>query len=876
MDWWLVWLISASAFVLLGFVGYHFSVRTLRLFAALLLAMVSLIATRYGVVHSAAGPTDVVNSFIRGFNDLSISFFQPLLGRDVHVPGRFGWFVILAVLVFGYRELEVWAMRWESPAVDTSALGGDQPGAQSSGPPDEPDEGTTDAQRHDRLVAELRFRLPAVSVRAPAILPGGTRSNGLASIAENSGVSGSGLAGAIIRFFGALWPNPRRYQVRVWIEPRERSGHGRPRDMPAVRVTVDVENPRTGESIATKTLAADDCDQAASMIAGYVARHIFKEDPTAPPWCVGSFDGGDLAVMLLAGQQRVAPASPDEIRRSRCQQISMLEKCKLVSGVARYELAQLYDLEGNHVKALRLHALNREDYLRFYRGRYRLGMSLEMIADPEFELLEPETTELLDTLRILDRCGLMKDVARRYDRIDPGRLPPDLSNRMLLAARYEQRAVRRQLTLGRVIWGMFLHRDERGIRKMYWPLRERQSFHDGARVAELLVAIRQCQPGRAGRIGYNTRRAMHVAAAITGDSAAIEACLKGSPAQYVTELLEQERPPFAIAQRTRWLPWQRRTPSWQAAYNTACLYAALKQSYSCTDAADATLAQRAVSSLIRAVNDPDCEMERPWDWISTDPDFSCLRQSRIFRDFLDSQKVKDYPADRACVFCGAPDADVPITRDLIFADWLDQGTASAAAGAEVSCKRGSQAKVGRDWAATEAAGPTLRAVCGSCAADWMPSLDSVARSLLVPIIEGAEARLTVEDQIAIATWAALKAAMFEHLWTDDPVLTAADREVIMRQERLPAGLRVLLAAAAPGTNPRQAIGYVDEPGGQPGRALCLTIAIGHLVVQVFAGLGADPLARQVAARVGIELIEIFPSQSGVVPWPPRHLASAAS
>ena len=876
MDWWLVWLISASAFVLLGFVGYHFSVRTLRLFAALLLAMVSLIATRYGVVHSAAGPTDVVNSFIRGFNDLSISFFQPLLGRDVHVPGRFGWFVILAVLVFGYRELEVWAMRWESPAVDTSALGGDQPGAQSSGPPDEPDEGTTDAQRHDRLVAELRFRLPAVSVRAPAILPGGTRSNGLASIAENSGVSGSGLAGAIIRFFGALWPNPRRYQVRVWIEPRERSGHGRPRDMPAVRVTVDVENPRTGESIATKTLAADDCDQAASMIAGYVARHIFKEDPTAPPWCVGSFDGGDLAVMLLAGQQRVAPASPDEIRRSRCQQISMLEKCKLVSGVARYELAQLYDLEGNHVKALRLHAMNREDYLRFYRGRYRLGMSLEMIADPEFELLEPETTELLDTLRILDRCGLMKDVARRYDRIDPGRLPPDLSNRMLLAARYEQRAVRRQLTLGRVIWGMFLHRDERGIRKMYWPLRERQSFHDGARVAELLVAIRQCQPGRAGRIGYNTRRAMHVAAAITGDSAAIEACLKGSSAQYVTELLEQERPPFAIAQRTRWLPWQRRTPSWQAAYNTACLYAALKQSYSCTDAADATLAQRAVSSLIRAVNDPDCEMERPWDWISTDPDFSCLRQSRIFRDFLDNQKVKDYPADRACVFCGAPDADVPITRDLIFADWLDQGSASAAAGAEVSCNRGSQAKVGRDWAATEAAGPTLRAVCGSCAADWMPSLDSVARSLLVPIIEGAEARLTVEDQIAIATWAALKAAMFEHLWTDDPVLTAADREVIMRQERLPAGLRVLLAAAAPGTNPRQAIGYVDEPGGQPGRALCLTIAIGHLVVQVFAGLGADPLARQVAARVGIELIEIFPSQSGVVPWPPRHLASAAS
>src|SRR5580693_4633044 len=90
-----------------------------------------------------------------------------------------------------------------------------------------------DALRHDRLVAELRFRLSAVAVRAPAILPGGTRSNGLASIAENSGINGSGLAGAVIRFFGTLWPNPRRYQVRVWIEPGERSGHGRPPDGPA-------------------------------------------------------------------------------------------------------------------------------------------------------------------------------------------------------------------------------------------------------------------------------------------------------------------------------------------------------------------------------------------------------------------------------------------------------------------------------------------------------------------------------------------------------------------------------------------------------------------------------------------------------------------
>ena len=47
------------------------------------------------------------------------------------------------------------------------------------------------------------------------------------------------------------------------------------------------------------------------------------------------------------------------------------------------QLAQLYDLTGKHVEALRLHAINRERYPRFYRGRYRLAMSLEMIANPD-------------------------------------------------------------------------------------------------------------------------------------------------------------------------------------------------------------------------------------------------------------------------------------------------------------------------------------------------------------------------------------------------------------------------------------------------------------------------------------------------------------
>lgn len=270
-----------------------------------------------------------------------------------------GWVVIIALLVFAYRELEVWAVRWQPPAVDISALGGDGPGTQGNSGRDTPGGGGPEEKRdHDKLVAELRFRLPAVEVRAPPILPGGTAPTGLASIAENSGVAGSGLAGAIIRLAGMLWPTPRRYQVRVWVwvkpadPPTAANSRGKDRTSAGRSVTVDLEDAQAGGSIATKTLAARDLDDAAARVAAYVARQIFKADPTAPPWSVGSFDGSDLAALLCAKQQCELIDCPQDAHRARRRQIEELERAVCNSpgaGVARYELALLYDLEARHV-----------------------------------------------------------------------------------------------------------------------------------------------------------------------------------------------------------------------------------------------------------------------------------------------------------------------------------------------------------------------------------------------------------------------------------------------------------------------------------------------------------------------------------------------
>jgi hypothetical protein len=647
----LVWAGFTIAVVFLGFVGYHFAVRTLRFVTLAVAAAVVVLITRYGITHPARGPTDLVNAFTRGASELSAAFFQPLLpGRHIPAPGRIGWLVIIVALVFAYRELEVWAMRWQPPTVDTSRLDSDEPGDQERSAPGGAGAGITDAQRSDGFVAELRFRLQAVQVRAPAILPGDTMPNALASIAENSGIDGGGLAGAIIRFVGMLWPNPRRYRVRFWVEPTAEPTGRMERATTDRRVTVNLEDPQTGGSIATNTLSARDLlHEGASAVAGYVAQQIFMKDPTAPPWSVGSFEGVDLAAMLLARQRQVPPESLEDAHLSRRMQINILERAVSDSpgaGVARYELAHLYDLEGYHVRALRLHVINRSQYPRFWRGRYRLGMSLEMIANPVLRIQDEEAAHMREILRALDRCRVTYDAERIYDKFLEerlpgslrGELPRALREELLIAAQSELRIVRRQLTLWRVIWAMFCHRDERMIRRPYLRLRERQSFHDGARVAELLVAVRQSlleeKPGRARRDSHSAKRAMKIVAAITGDSAAIQAVLNPTAQN-------GPKPPRQLgpnAERTRWLPWQRRTPSWEAAYNAACLYAALDQERD-------HMAEQAVVSLTRAVTNRDRGAEPPWDWISTDPDLAGLRLSAQFRRFLEDLWRKDYPME---------------------------------------------------------------------------------------------------------------------------------------------------------------------------------------------------------------------------------------
>jgi hypothetical protein len=725
MNSWFVWIAFALVAVVLGLIAYCFSLRVLRVAAAIVILVTTAYLTWYGLTYSAKPPGSLSGAFTQGTGVLIRALFhlRPVPpGSHVPGPGWIGLLVIAVLLVIGYRELEALSQHCHARSLDTSELtrarqtdqSGDGKGAQTdvrghaqqTDPSGDGKGALTDVQRHDRLAAELKFWLPAVDVRAPAILPGGSRSSALASIAEASGVNGSGLAGAIIRFFGMLWPSPRRVRVRVWVK----GAAVRAKIDAPTGVAVCLDDPGTGESIGTKTLAASSLDDAACAAAGYVARRIFAGDPTAPPWCIGAADGGDLAAMLLARHVRVYPESEKKVNKARYTKIGVLEEVAWSSqcaGVTRYELAHLYDLTGDHVKALALHANNREQYKRFYRGRYRLAMSLEMIANSD--LGEEERDTFNAVLRILDRWdGTPADKSDKH-RLEDGEpvLSAPLRSYLLEAAQKELREIGRYLTLRDVIWQSFWHRNERGVLKPYWRLRHRQSFHDGVFLAQLLVAVRlqtlnekeadplphglarllpavrqawKAHPRRHGPVQLlvavrqilkadplpRPQKVLRIATAIADDSSCIAKVLRiqyrlGRPWR------QGHHPPRMVKRlRTRRWPRQYSTPSWPAAYNLACVYAAIcadpNQLKACIHKTEDDQAQdgaeqitrqlqslvgKVVTSLEFAITNPECEMERPSEWIANDPDFDCLRsgdQFSQFTRFLKAQTQRDYPS----------------------------------------------------------------------------------------------------------------------------------------------------------------------------------------------------------------------------------------
>ncbi|MEV2277091.1 hypothetical protein AB0I72_16055 [Nocardiopsis sp. NPDC049922] len=551
-------------------------------------------------------------------------------------PIRGGWAAALLILLGGgYLWLETTAVRRE-PSVNIS----------------EPGEQDNEATR--RLNQEVRWRLPAIEVLAPAWKPGAPPGHAVAAMVESGDIQGSRFAAALMRVLALVLPVPPSYSVRVRANVPEGSD---PKDAEYVSATVDVHDRISGKSLHQITLPPLRWDLAAIRAAGFVASRVFTDNPLIPEWAKGSFDGQDLAAYLrirelprLDGRGwREGSAGPDhdyeEFHAMQEERIRILQgavRSRRVSGIVRYELASLYEQTGRHVEALCLHTMNRAHYSSesnrnriFQRSRYRMIVLLKMIANHRFaevwRMSDPQDRR--DIFHALNLAGLLSRLrVARPDLFDDlgekdfvsGEDPHRIRLALLHIARLEAYAMDRHFS-----WRRLVCEDVRWHRKNPYSVltpgvtsqesawRRRKYYDIGFRLLHSSIASRIASANgeRRGEKGQQLQRHQQARA------------LKRIETDIAK--FKELNPGWGL---------------WGITYSKASLIATQKveSGIPLSPGERAEAVDEVITSLREALNPSACEHYRPSELMASDPDLECMQKEEGFIALLREQYDRDW------------------------------------------------------------------------------------------------------------------------------------------------------------------------------------------------------------------------------------------
>lgn len=235
-------------------------------------------------------------------------------------------------------------------------------------------------------------------------------------------------------------------------------------------------------------------------------------------------------------------------------------------------------------------------------------------------------------------------------------------------------------------------------------------------------------------------------------------------------------------------------------------------------------------------------------------------------------------AGRKCIFCGA----AARSGEHLFPDWFNSifPVDPATEKPKLARHQASAERVAtQSWSSVEIASATGNIVCHDCNTGWMSQLESRAKPVLGPMMQGHERTLNVNDQLLIATWACKTAMVHEAaLRTDENCFSDSERSVVRRDDRPPASVEVSLSAVIGSIAP---VSYsCVSVGAEVGREQRLrfhfhTIQAGPLVVNIvrrdpppadYGSLGSRATPQELG--VDFQLVSaIFPSDKRAK-WPP--------
>ena len=157
--------------------------------------------------------------------------------------------------------------------------------------------------------------------------------------------------------------------------------------------------------------------------------------------------------------------------------------------------------------------------------------------------------------------------------------------------------------------------------------------------------------------------------------------------------------------------------------------------------------------------------------------------------------MSDRPSEtgRLCVFCGRRAG----SAEHIFANWINDVFPVLVIG-EPQAVLGTLARDGdsteRRWKSTGVATQITKEVCHECNTGWMSRLEGKAKPLLTPMMTGVPTRLTLDEQITVATWATKTAMTAELVHGHDFNFSPEERRIVMTEQRPPAHVAVMASA----------------------------------------------------------------------------------
>lgn len=226
-----------------------------------------------------------------------------------------------------------------------------------------------------------------------------------------------------------------------------------------------------------------------------------------------------------------------------------------------------------------------------------------------------------------------------------------------------------------------------------------------------------------------------------------------------------------------------------------------------------------------------------------------------------------------CIFCGG----TPVTREHLWPDWLRREAAIA----EAFDYRIEQEADGVETRDIKFSRPpfsqVVRAVCAVCNGGWMSTIEANAKPILQDLIHGRGRTLDRDDKRKIATWAFLKACVFDELHPQERVVPAEHRKRLLMYKQPPAtGVAIWL-----GTYEAEEVGHYAYQGLRVARTglpapegptiYIVTITAGTLIVQVAGSLLADLGFDDLDLPSELHVAKIWPASDDIVVFAQDHV-----